>query len=242
MKTNPSIAFYTSTLVAMMGTLLMGLVYYETSHSFYQQILREQESRMRVAWDCLRQKGVSCSIRNGKLYAGNFTLSGDSEVVDRITSLVGGTATIFLGDKRVATNIRLPDGSRAVGTQWMKSEASQTVLQRGENYRGEVTILGEPYFTAYEPIRDAHGNVIGALQVGTKREVYSKSLNQILLRTLSITLASAALIGFFVYTAFRRLAEEVAILKGRESQWKGIEGSNLAGVSQKRYEWKAEIK
>jgi methyl-accepting chemotaxis protein len=242
MKSNPSIAFYTSTLVAMMGTLLMGLVYYETSHSFYQQILREQESRMRVAWDCLRQKGMNCSIRNGKLYTGNFVLSGDSEVVDRITSLVGGTATIFLGDKRVATNIRLPDGSRAVGTQWIKSEASQTVLQKGQNYRGEATILGEPYFTAYEPIRDSNGNIIGALQVGTKREVYSKALNQILFRTVVITLASAALIGFFVYTAFRRLAEEVAILKNQESEWKRSTGPNLAGVSQQSYELKAETK
>lgn len=193
----------------------MGVVYYEVSHSFYNQILREQESRMRVAWDCLRQKGANCSVQNGKLYVGNFSIMGDNEVVDRITSLVGGTATIFLGDKRVATNIRLPDGSRAVGTQWVKSDASLKVLQQGQNYRGEVRILGEPYFAAYEPIRDSSGKVIGALQVGTKREVYSQTLQQILIRTVLITLVSAALIGFFVYTAFRRLTEEMAVLKKR---------------------------
>src|SRR3954467_12433320 len=116
MKLKHKITIYTVVLVGMMAALLVGVGYYEISHRFYQQILNEQESRMRVAWTLLLQEGSPLEVRGGKLYAGKVLLNGNSDIVDRITSLVGGTVTIFQGDTRVATNVRLPDGSRAVGT------------------------------------------------------------------------------------------------------------------------------
>jgi len=40
------------------------------------------------------------------------------------------------------------------------------MITKGEAYYGEATILGKPYMTGYEPIRDASNNVVGIYYVG----------------------------------------------------------------------------
>ncbi len=100
------------------------------------------------------------------MWAGSRALSNFDEPVDRVKSLMGGTATIFMGDLRIASNVKKPDGSRAIGTRLAPGAVFDAVLKRGESYRGEVDILGQNYFAAYDPIKDAAGKVIGILYVG----------------------------------------------------------------------------
>ena len=40
------------------------------------------------------------------------------------------------------------------------------MIKKGEAFYGEANILGKPYITGYEPIKDASGNVIGVYYVG----------------------------------------------------------------------------
>jgi methyl-accepting chemotaxis protein len=89
--------------------------------------------------------------------------------VDRVESVTGGTATVFSGEVRTATTVRKADGSRAVGTRLAPGPVHDTVLGRGETYRGEADILGTPYLTLYAPVRGADGHVTGILYVGLKR-------------------------------------------------------------------------
>ncbi|WP_211112600.1 cache domain-containing protein [Azospirillum sp. SYSU D00513] len=130
------------------------------------QAQERQESNMRVAWDVLRQYGREFRVDAGRLYAGDVPLNDLSEPVDRVRELVGGTATVFMGDLRITTNVMRPDGSRAVGTRLAQGPVYDAVLVRGVPYRGEADIMGTPFFTAYDPIRDASGKVIGVLYVG----------------------------------------------------------------------------
>jgi len=103
-------------------------------------------------------------------------------VVDRVKSLVGGTCTIFQrmnaqGDMlRVATNVIGKNGKRAVGTyipavnpDGTPNPVVSTVL-RGETYRGVAFVVDAWYVTAYAPIRDASGRIIGMLYTGVKTE------------------------------------------------------------------------
>ncbi len=82
----------------------------------------------------------------------------------------GGTATIFVksGDEfvRVATNVKKDDGSRAIGTMLDPKGKAIAAIAKGESYFGEADILGKPYVTGYEPIRDPSSNVIGVYYVG----------------------------------------------------------------------------
>jgi hypothetical protein len=91
-------------------------------------------------------------------------------LVNEVQKEAGGTATIFVksGDEfvRVATNVKKDDGSRAIGTILDPKGKAIAAILKGERYYGEADILGKPYVTGYEPIRDASGNVIGVYYVG----------------------------------------------------------------------------
>ena len=131
--------------------------------------VERQETNMRVAWDVLNQYGQAFDMRDGTLYAGDRALNDFFEPVDRVKRLVGGTATLFMGDLRVSTNVLKPDGSRAVGTTLAKGPVHDAVLGRGMPYRGQADILGTPFYTAYDPIKAPDGRVVGVLYVGIPR-------------------------------------------------------------------------
>ena len=42
-------------------------------------------------------------------------------------------------------------------------------IKAGKAYYGEIPILGTPYITGYEPIKDSSGNPIGIYYVGYKK-------------------------------------------------------------------------
>jgi len=103
-------------------------------------------------------------LLGGRSQARNFAL------VDEDAAHVGGTATLFTrrGDSfvRLVTNVKKPDGSRAVGTLLDPKGKAIGHLLNGEAFHGMVTILDKPYITAYEPLKDGGGRVVGAAYVG----------------------------------------------------------------------------
>jgi methyl-accepting chemotaxis protein len=108
----------------------------------------------------------------GELWFGSHRINGQFDVVDKVKSALGGTATVFLMDERVSTNVQKPDGSRAVGTKLAAGQVYDRVLKEGRGYRGETEILGERYITVYEPIL-SDGAVIGILYAGTKTAAHA---------------------------------------------------------------------
>ena len=104
------------------------------------------------------------------LYFGTTKMNNNFDVVDEVVKENGGTATLFVkaGDQyvRVATNVKKADGSRAIGTILDPNGPVIAVIRKGEAYYGDATILGKPYVTGYDPIRDASGSVIGIYYVG----------------------------------------------------------------------------
>jgi methyl-accepting chemotaxis protein len=103
---------------------------------------------------------------DGKLVLGTTALNARNDLVDAVKEVTGATATIFLGDTRIATNVKNPDGTRGTGTKLAAGPARDAVLRDGRTYRGTATILGQPYLTIYEPIQAANGQPIGILYVG----------------------------------------------------------------------------
>jgi len=112
----------------------------------------------------------------------NFKSDVPSLVVDSVQSLVGGTCTIFqrmnkAGDMlRVSTNVYGADGRRAIGTFIPAAKEDgganpivQAVLN-GKMFQGRAFVVNAWYVTAYEPIKDASGEVVGMLYVGVQEE------------------------------------------------------------------------
>jgi len=105
------------------------------------------------------------------LYFGSTKMNNNFTVVDEVAKEDGRgiAATLFVkgGDEyiRVATNVPKPDGSgRAIGT--VLAGPALESIQMGKAYYGKAPILGVPYVTGYEPIKDASGAIIGVYFVG----------------------------------------------------------------------------
>jgi methyl-accepting chemotaxis protein len=104
------------------------------------------------------------------LLLGRKGQANTTTLVDRVKALTDSTATLFSrrGDDfiRVSTNVLAADGTRAVGTALDPAGRAIVALRQGQSFYGMVEILGQPYMTAYEPIRNATGQVIGAWYSG----------------------------------------------------------------------------
>ncbi len=117
---------------------------------------------------------VEGSGRSGAL-VGGVLLNRNLTFIDTINDLVyptasltegsQGTATLFLEDVRVSTNVRLFQDERALGTR-VSAAVYETVLERGEVWLDRAFVVNDWYISAYEPIIDSFGQRVGMLYVG----------------------------------------------------------------------------
>ncbi len=156
----------------------------------------------------------------GALYAG-VLLNRNHGLVDRIRSIVFeeklyggrqlGTVTIFQWDVRVATNVTLPNGNRAIGTR-VSAEVYDKVLENNVNWYDRAFVVNDWYLSAYDPIHDVEGRVIGILYVGVLARKYDDIMAAVwkLHATLSGGVAVLVLAAGFIFA--RRLTGSLSRL------------------------------
>ncbi len=125
---------------------------------------------------------------------GAFRLDGDTALVDAVSRSIGGNATVFAGDVRVSTSARRPDGGRATGTTLTDPAVREAVIVQDRPYRGEANVLGSPYLTLYEPLRDADGRRVGILYVGVPKAAFLSAVDA-LYRSIALAGLAATLLG-----------------------------------------------
>ena len=79
-----------------------------------------------------------------------------------------GTATLFLDDVRVSTNVRLfgsEQDERAIGTRVSQS-VREAVLRDGRTWLDRAFVVNDWYVSAYQPLLDGKGQRVGMLYVG----------------------------------------------------------------------------
>ena len=106
------------------------------------------------------------------MFFGTRKINNNHDAVDEMKKSTGASATVFVksGDEfvRISTNILTPEGKRGVGTNLARAKAYEA-LNKGEQFCGVVDILGSPFDTCYNPVKDKGGKVIGALFAGFKK-------------------------------------------------------------------------
>ena len=120
---------------------------------------------------------------------GGILLNRNLGFIDAINALVylnavtggerQGTATLFLEDVRVSTNVRLFEDVRALGTR-VSAAVRGKVLDEGRTWLDRAFVVNDWYMSGYLPITDSFGARVGMLYVGfleapftaTKRQAY----------------------------------------------------------------------
>lgn len=165
----------------------------DTSLNFGHTVLRQsggvEVSSKTKTWNALNQYSQVRTPISAPLWSvGGVALSGDRSlehhipIIDDITKQTGETVTLFQrvnpqGDMlRVATSVVAADGQRAIATfipaimpDGSRNQLIQTVLS-GNAYRGRAYVVNAWYITAYEPLENAKGEIIGMFYVGLKLE------------------------------------------------------------------------
>jgi two-component system NtrC family sensor kinase len=144
---------------------------------------------------------------------GAILLNRNYEIVDRIKNIVFrdakykgkeiGTATIFLGEWRISTNVTDKEGHRAVGTRAMK-EVQEQVLQGGLPWVQRAYVVDDWYITAYEPIRDFRDKIVGMLYVGILETKYTVLKEKLILLFMLGMLASVAISSFLSFKILKK--------------------------------------
>lgn len=130
---------------------------------------RTQETRGMVV-----HSAAPATAGQGALVAG-VLLNQNLDFIDSINALVYpeasltegslGTATLFLDDVRISTNVRLFEDVRALGTRVSK-EVRAAVLDDGRTWLDRAFVVNDWYISGYEPLVDSFGTRIGMLYVG----------------------------------------------------------------------------
>jgi two-component system, NtrC family, sensor kinase len=79
-----------------------------------------------------------------------------------------GTATLFLDDVRISTNVRLfgaDPSNRAIGTR-VSQTVRDAVLGRGSTWLDRAFVVNDWYVSGYQPLVDGAGQRVGMLYVG----------------------------------------------------------------------------
>ncbi len=150
--------------------------------------------------------------------AGGVLLNQNLEFIDRLNSIVYpegslpfgslGTATIFLGDVRVATNVRLFEGGRAIGTR-VSAEVHDAVLGEGKTWLNSAFVVKDWYVSAYEPLLDGHGQRIGMLYVGFLEGPFASARRQAFALVIVIFAAAMGVAGLLAIFWARRIFRPV---------------------------------
>ena len=189
-------------ILVLLSTLVLVTVYMEMRSLAFKDIDTQLKAASSTGYSLLSQKYPGeWKVEGNKLYKGDKVINNDTDFVDIVKKDSGNLATIFLGDTRISTNVLQPDGTRAIGTK-VSDKVATIVLNTGQEYVGEATILNSLYQAKYIPIKDATDKVIGIWFVGVDKAsintVIQNLMIKIILINISVLILSIILVVVFV--------------------------------------------
>ena len=206
----------TITFVALL-VIFSGFMSYYTTFSMKDKIINSAEEKlqsdMKIGMALLEHEfpGAWSIGPDGKLYKGDVLMEENFDVIDLIGKATGDTVTIFKGDTRVSTNVK-KDGVRQVGTR-ASAEVVEKVLKNGQTYIGEAEVVGTRNLTAYEPIKNARGEIIGMWYVGVPATPYDDMAAAFARNMLWCALVGVIVAALAAFLMARSLSQRLHIIE-----------------------------
>jgi methyl-accepting chemotaxis protein len=210
----PKAVMSAALLIAINTALLVGAGYWSLTRDFDVRAERDIELNLRTLTLAFGEAfpDAKITIRDGavdRVEVPKMPEFSDHRIVDRATAYVGGNATLFVYDEasqqfvRRTTNVKKENGDRAVGTQLAADHPGQAVLRRGQTYKGPAMLFGSRFYTAYHPVFNPAGKVIGIIYVGIPTAQFDAMLWQAI-GAMTIAAGIAALLALGMTMALVR--------------------------------------
>ncbi|WP_262271363.1 methyl-accepting chemotaxis protein [Microvirga yunnanensis] len=222
--------------VVLTAAALFAVVALQTRQDVETKALAQLQSNVRTFVGILRGSIDSLSVKKDAAGAvTGITVNDDAvfysdELADRIAEATQAPATLFVKDKasgnfiRRATNMRNPDGSRAVGTAMDRNGVVFPIVSAGGTYVGKASILGADYLLVNLPVFGQSGQVLGVLGSGFQVTALEASANRLMWQMGLVSLAAvlvltlaAVLSGRMLFRPIPKLAEAMKSLAHGET-------------------------
>ncbi|WP_325110555.1 sensor histidine kinase [Ramlibacter sp.] len=189
------------------------------------------------------QAEITAEGRRVASLVGGILLNQNLDLVDRINSIVypegalplgsHGTSTLFLGDVRVSTNVRLFPDRRAIGTR-ASPEVREAVLEQGRTWLDRAYVVDAWYMSGYEALTDPAGRRVGMLYVGYLEEPFRLAKWGILGLTSLIFAAGTLLTVLFSLARVAERTRELADANRslQQAQRQLVQSEKLAAIGQ----------
>src|ERR1700676_135983 len=153
----PKAVLSAALLIAVNNALVVGAAYSSLTRDFDTRAERDLDVNLRTLSLAFGETfpNAKIAIRDGvveRIEIPQMPEISDHKIVDRATSYVGGSATLFVYDDgkrqfvRRTTNLKTENGDRAVGTQLAGDHPAQALLRRGEPYKGAAMLFGRRFY------------------------------------------------------------------------------------------------
>jgi methyl-accepting chemotaxis protein len=228
----PKAVMSAALLIAVNTALLVGAGYWSLTRDFDIREERDIDLSLRTLSLAFGEAfpDAKIIIRDGvveRVEIAKMPEFSDHRIVDRAVSYVGGNATLFVYDDatqqfvRRTTNVKKENGDRAVGTQLAADHPGQAMLRRGEAYKGPAILFGRRFYTAYQPVFNPAGKIIGIVYVGIATAELDGMLRQaitamVIAATIAALLALLAtmLLVRRITSPLRSVAEALTVIAG----------------------------
>ncbi|MEM6589420.1 MAG: cache domain-containing protein [Pseudomonadota bacterium] len=151
------------------------------------------------------------SAEGDDVLLGGRLLNRNLDVIDTMNGLIyrdedgqisrTGTTTLFLDDVRISTNVRMFEGSRALGTR-VSEVVWRQVMETGRTWLDRAFVVNDWYISGYVPLSDISGNRIGMLYTGFLEAPFVAQRNTTIVVLIVAFIAVVALsIPFFLWLA-----------------------------------------
>lgn len=172
---------------------------------------------------------VATRVPNGEAKAvmvGGQLLNRDLSVIDSINALIyqpdslpegsHGTVSLFLDNLRIATNVTIPGGARAIGTRASLAVRERVIVQ-GQVWLNRALVLDDWYISGYAPLRDGAGQPVGMIYAGILERPITEAKRQtvawVLIGFLLVALVTVPLFLHWARSIFRPLERIDATLE-----------------------------
>lgn len=185
--------------------------------------------------------------QTGALVGGRL-LNRNLDFIDTINALVyreqslpdgsQGTATLFLDDVRVSTNVRLFENVRALGTR-VSVAVRKRVLGDGQVWLDRAFVVNDWYISAYEPIVDSHGARVGMLYVGFLEAPFrAAKVNSVLTITLLFLLITILSVPLFlrwaghIFRPLEKMTQTIAKVEAGDMNARNLPAGDSGEIAQ----------